>query len=277
MAITTTQSKKQKEEQLLRDINNLAYYQLDQSKSFGDKLLGVATAGKTTAAGDEITFNPLLKKWEINLAPMTKGIVGAQQSEQYKSLTEDAGRNRDAARRADKRAISGDEEFQRAFNSYRFRPKRDEGSYIADATRGSLLARKNGSNSALDGATRALMRGGNTSRLGSLAKSFRGAEADEFESTLLNGKSRGRADYQALEGADENRMQQELAFLKGIADSTPQSAVRFGNDADQLTSMASGGMDNIMSSLSAAQGQSSDAMNKLISTLQSLVAQASKG
>lgn len=277
MAITTAQTKKEKEEQLLRDINNLAYYQLDQSKAFGDKLLGVATAGKTTAAGDEITFNPLLKKWEINLAPMTKGIVGAQQSEQYKSLTEDADRNRGAARRADKRAISGDEEFQRAFNSYRFRPKRDEGSYIADATRGSILARKNGSNSALDGATRALMRGGNTSNLGGLAKAFRGAEADEFESTLLNGKSRGRADYQALEGADESRMQQELAFLQNIASSTPQSAVRFGNDADQITAMTNSGTADITQALAAGQGQSSDAMNKLLSVLNSILAQSNKG
>src|SRR5690606_39718972 len=126
--------------------------------------------------------------------------------ETLKSLTVDASRNRAAAERKDKRSQMTDEQFEKAFNEYKYRPQKSEAEYTGDATRSLLLNREKGLSEASSVLARELMRTGNTSRLPEIFKTADDLYAGTLEEAMIKGKSLGMAQFNEIEGAKDQRL-----------------------------------------------------------------------
>jgi len=245
---------------------NLGYANLFETKRSNRKKEELATADKVDARGNRIHYTPGVG-WQIDLDPETAKILEAEDAETIASLTEDATRNRDSARRTEQRALMGDEEFEKKFNEYKYRPQKSEDAYIGDAIQESLLARRKGSDEAAANVNKSLIRQGTSSNIPGVFKAARDAEADEFEAALLGGKRQGRQDFLQTEGAKDSKMQQELGFLEGLAGSLEALPQRFTNRAEALTGEANSAMDELLSVI----GQNDQARQGAMGTLMQAV------
>ena len=73
---------------------NLNLENLRWQKQQGERQFKLASAGRTDAYGNKQKYDELLNEWKLNMTPTQNKIVKAGESEQLRSLTEDAARNR---------------------------------------------------------------------------------------------------------------------------------------------------------------------------------------
>lgn len=245
---------------------NLGWANLFETKRANRKKEQLATADQVDARGNRIYYTPGVG-WQIELDPETKKILEAEDYETIMSLTEDATRNRDAARRMDDRSIEADDEFERAFNEYRYRPEKSEAEYIGDAQREKLLARREGSNRAAADMNRNLIRQGQGGDVGKIFAEARNQEANEFEAALLGGKRQGIQDFLSVEGAKDQQDMGELGFLSGLAGQTTNMPQRFTNRADTLSSGAESAMDELLAILAQNESSRQGATGQLMQVL----------
>lgn len=248
------------------DQKNLGYMNLYETKRSNRKNEKLATSSREDAYGNVVEYDPVFG-WRIKNTPMTKSILDAEQNETLTSLTEDAARNRNQARRKDERSIMGDDEFERAFNNFKYRPKKTEGEYIADATQEKLLARRKGADETAAAVNKALLRTGNSSNIPSVFKAARDAEANDFESALLGGKRQGMQDFLGMEGGKEGQDMQELEFLRGIADDTTSMAPRFSNFNSELSGTRDNALATLLQTLQGNEGNRQSATASLMQVL----------
>jgi len=85
-----------------------------------DQANRLATATRTDAYGNQMRYNPATNSWETILTPTQKGIVGAQEQEQLRSLTEDATRNRQLLEEARQRGFQAAPDYAKALAGFRY-------------------------------------------------------------------------------------------------------------------------------------------------------------
>lgn len=252
--------------QAQNDQKNLGYANLYETKRTNRKNEKLATSSRKDAYGNKTFYDPVFG-WQIDTTPTTQGILDAEQAETLASLTEDATRNREQARRKEKRSISAEDEFEEAFNKFKYRPQRSEAEYIADATQEKLLARRKGADEAAANVNKTLLRTGNSSNIPAVFKAAREAEADDFESIMLGGKRQGRQDFLSYEGANDGQDMQELEFLRGIADDTSAMPQRFTNTNQELAATAEGALDQLMQTIHMNEQSRQGATGQLMQVL----------
>lgn len=79
-----------------------------------------AGAGRSDAFGNKTSYDDILNEWKIALTPTQKRITQAGETEQLRSLTEDAARNRRQKERSEKTALQAGGEFQDALARYKY-------------------------------------------------------------------------------------------------------------------------------------------------------------
>lgn len=250
-----------------QDTNNLNWANLFETKRVNRKNEKLATATRKDANGNIVQFNDALGEWEIIPSPTTKQILEAEERETLKSLTEDAPRNRAAAVRKDERSKMGDEEFEKAFNEYKYRPKKSEAEYTGDAQRTLLLNREKGMSEASSVLARELMRTGNTSRLPEIYKAADDLYAGTLEEAMLKGKSLGMQQFGEIEGNKDARLREELGFLQGIAGDTTTSPVNFTNKGGELTGQADDALAQLLATISQGEGRRMSATGQLAQSM----------
>lgn len=106
---------------------------LQFQKENAQRQYDLATSSRQDAFGDTTGYDQALKKWTTKLTPTQSQISRAGQREQLASLTEDAARNRNKARRQETRALAATEDYNNAERGYRYDQPIGE-----DAIRGEL-------------------------------------------------------------------------------------------------------------------------------------------
>lgn len=245
--------------------NNINWRAVMEQVRANRKAEQLQQATRRDAYGNELEYIPGVG-WTYNLTGMTKNILNAQQGEEYKSLTEDAPRNRAAAVRMDDRSQMADEQFGDVFNDYRYRHKGNEQAEIADATQLLLNSRQKGLSEAASLMARQLMRTGNSSQIASVYKQAGDEYAATLEDAMLRGKQIGKQSYRDSENDAIGRAASELSMLSNLASNTERTPIQqptYNNDltgrADsalqQLTqAMQSGGASNANALFKAASG-----------------------
>jgi hypothetical protein len=248
------------------DANNINWMNLFETKRSNRKAESLARATRRDAYGNELEYIEGIG-WVPKLTDITKKILSAEQGERYRNLSEDAPRNRAAAVRMDKRSQMADDEFEKVFNEYKFRPRRDESSYIADTTQELLSSRRKGLDEAAALLAKQLMRTGGSSQLASVFKQADDAYAGSLAETMLKGKTLGRDRYNADENADLSRRTGELGFLEGLASKTTTSPVEFSGFNQQMTGMGENALQGLIQAIRGSQGATSNAMGRLASSV----------
>lgn len=249
-----------------QNANNINWMNLFETKRRNRETEKLAKSSRRDAYGNLLKYTPGVG-WEIDVTPMTEAILGHQQKEELTSLREDAPRNRAAAERMDVRSKAGDEEFQKRFNEFKYRPRTTEAVETADATQTLLNARRKGLDEASAVLGRQLMRTGGSSELASVYKQANDQYAKSLEDAMLEGKRLGRQAYNEKEGSDLQRLTSELGFLKNIADTTTTSPVANPQIGNQLTGRADDAMSQLVAAIQSGHGPSQAAHNQLASGL----------
>ena len=102
-------------------------------KQQGERQFKLASAGRTDAYGNKQKYDELLNEWKLAMTPTQNKIVKAGESEQLRSLTEDAARNRKIRVRQAERGNQAAEDYTDTRAAYLYDKPKDE-----LATRGEL-------------------------------------------------------------------------------------------------------------------------------------------
>lgn len=247
-----------------RDANNINWMNLFETKRRNRETEKLAKSSRRDAYGNLLKYTPGVG-WEIDLTPMTEAILGSQQKEELASLREDAPRNRAAAVRMDQRSQMADDEFEKVFNEYRYRPRRNEATEVNDATQTLLNARRKGLDEASALLARQLMRTGGSSELASIYKQANDQYAASLEDAMLRGKQLGRQAFNTQQQADLQNYGGELGFLRGIADQTTTSPVANPQIGDQLTQRGDAALNALVAAVAGGHGPSQQAYSQLAS------------
>lgn len=234
----------------------------------------MAKASRTDAYGNEVRYVPG-EGWKTITTPTTKAILDSQQREQLAQFRDDAPRNRQLANRIAERANKASDAFDEVFDDYKYRRKKSEQEYIAEAIRDAIAARRGGgaSRGAVGDLSRMALRTGNTGALPELLKI---AKANNTGGTLAEAiaaaKKAGKQQYLVENNADMQSFFGELGQLRAIADQIPSTQMNWNNENAALTGQQndanktliqtnlqnSGAMDSALSRAAASAGKFPD-------------------
>lgn len=249
-----------------QDANNINWMNLFETKRSNRKAESLARSTRRDAYGNELEYIEGLG-WVPRLTESTKKILSGEQRERIKNLNEDAPRARASAVRMDKRSQMADDEFEKVFNEYKFRPKRNEEAYVSDTTQQLLNSRRKGLDEAAALLAKQLMRTGGSSQIANIYKQADDAYAGSLEETMLKGKMAGRQQFNADESADLGRRTDELGFLKGIADTTNDTPAKMSNFNSEITGRSDAALEGLVNAIRSSQGATSNAMGRLATSV----------
>lgn len=209
----------------------MAEKELDFQEKQADRQEQLMTATRKDALGNKLQYSEL-GGFETILAPIVQAIVDANKEEQYKSLTMDAPRNRDARVRADERSKLADDAYTKAFDTIRNKTPVDEGAAQMDAVEQALrLFRSGPSNDAGTNAAaiQAVRQGTPAPRTSSTAVNSPN-KADMLAATVAEAKKSGKMQALAENNATDAVDMQKLGQLFGLANQAPQANLMYSND-----------------------------------------------
>jgi len=192
---------------------NLQFQQQQANK--GNRL---ATATRTDAYGNKMSYDELLNEWINQLTPTQESILKAGEQEQYRTLTEDATRQREARRAQEGRSKEAGKEFDKALVGYRYDQPPSEGKAQADLVQSLLINRQKGLGEglkALTGQAQRLGRGADIPKLLQQADQLFG---ESLEDVTLKGKQAGSALASSQRAEHENRYGGALDRFATLAD-----------------------------------------------------------
>ena len=248
--------------------NQVNYANLAETKRSNKFKEDLSTSSQEDGFGNQIVYDPNARAWKIIKTPITNDILGAQQKEELASLTQDAPRNRADAVAKDRRAGMGADAFEEAFNNYRYRPVKSEGSYEADAVNDALTSRRAGLDQAASVLARQVLRAGNPSDYASVFRGADDAYAGSLDQAISRGKQTGRAAFQQDQGNDQNA-RADINMFQNVADDTTTAPVAhsdlgtsLGNDQKQAIQQLIGTVASNQSAYSNASDQLAAGLGK---------------
>lgn len=234
-----------------RDISQAAQ---EEQRRINDFLQQLQTATRGDALGNVIEYDEDQNAFETILTPLTEAILGGQQTEELAQFREDAPRNRQAAERMDRRSRMADEQFERLFNEYQYRPRGSEAESISDATQELLGARREGQRGASGDIATQLVRMGQSSALPAVAQEMSRGSSDDIAQAILQGRNIGRQRFREEEGGDVQRLLSELGGVGQLAGQTTTSPVGRVGTGEQLTGRADQALRDLTSVLASGGG-----------------------
>lgn len=244
------------QQQTARQANAINWRALMEQERMNRFNRQLATAPREDAYGNVINYTPG-GGFDYDLTEATSRVLSGEQKERLANLLEDAPRDRMAAERMDRRSQMADDEFERLFNEYRFRPRETEDSFIADATQDALNSRRRGLDEAASLLSRQLLRTGGSSDLGRVFNMADEAYADSLGEVISGAKRQGRSDYQASQQNDPRLA--ELGFYKQIADTTENNPAQFSDFNNQLSGRADNALQHLTSVIANNRDSSANA------------------
>lgn len=250
----------------MKSANDVNWMNLFETKRANRKSEKLARSTKRDMYGNELEYIEGLG-WVPHLTAMTQAILGAEQKETRANLEEDAPRNRKAAVRMDDRSKMADDEFEKTFNEFKYRPQFSEEAEISDATQQTLRDRKQGLDEAAGLLARQLIRTGGGSGLEAVYKKTGDMYADSLDEAMHNGRTIGSANFNQKKNNDLQQYGGELQLLKAIADTTTNTPVNYSNFNEQLTGRSDAGQAALIAAIESGRGASQAAHSQLANGL----------
>lgn len=243
--------------QIMRE--NLAF-----QKQQADREYDLSTAARTDAFGNETSFDDLLKKWIIELAPMQKRLVKAGEREQLLGLTEDAGRQRDLRRSQEGRSREARDVYNDLLADFRYDEPDDEDT-IFDRIIGDTAAMRTETGNAAKNAI-----GGQAARLG------RGGDVNKLLQTIVGGVGTSdvaQARSQAFQEAGARKQQHrglldELGTFANIWDAVGEAPLRFSDAPGRMDATQQDMLSRIAAAISGGASRVGSAYSRLANTMQ---------
>lgn len=233
--------------------NKLLGMQISDARTRDRQNTRFAKATQVDALGNTTRYDEGTNSFISEAAPLVKAILDAQNKEQYKTLTEDAPRAREASKRKDNRSKSASAEYDKKFSARTGRFDRGEADFQADAVLSAARKR----NSVPPSLFTAAIRSGNPNALAQLTAAARSNEGD-FTDTLNSAKTAGTEAYLKDKSMRDQVDFSELGQLRSVADGTDPAQMQYNNTNENLTGQRESAVQRLMAAIqgggSAVQG-----------------------
>lgn len=236
-------------------------FQKDQARE-GREL---ATSTRTDAYGNEVSYDNILKKWNVTLTPQQEAILRAGEREQLLSLTEDAERNRNTARRAERRAVQADDIVDLLMAEYQYQRPPSEGA-IRDELSG-LLATTNQveTERAKDILGGQALRTNNSAALPGIIAAFEQAFPERVAQNELRAREGARAESASRNASHENIYQNAIRALSSLSQSVPAMGQHFSATPGQTQNVMSQAIAQLMNAVQSGSAGVGNAYAQLTS------------
>lgn len=237
---------------------------LDFQQRQADREYDLSTADRVDAFGNTTGYDDLLKKWEVDLAPMQERLVKSGEREQLLSLMEDAPRQRDLRRRQEGRSREAEDVYNDILAKYRYDEPDDEDT-IFDRIIGDVAGMRTEAGNAAKNAL-----GGQAARLG------RGGDVNKILKTAVGGagssdvlQARESARREASERQQQHRgLLDELGTFGNIMDDIGDAPIRFSDAPGRLEGTQSDMLQRIAQAISGGASRVGSAYGQLANTMQ---------
>lgn len=253
--------------QNMMNSSSIAAQNLAFQRQQADKQERLSEATRYDSYGNKQYYDPASNTWKTQLSPMQQAIQDAGQSEQYRSLTEDAQRNRQARKRQADAAESAVSPFNKAVQEYINNPVQSEGSIRNDISTLGALANQDQAKTNQADVIREALRMGQGGNVPSIIKSVNDATGRSVANNLLSARQ------QALQEFNTRQTQRNNNYLPAIQQW--QSLINNGGGGAALnTQSQTQALDNMQNNQASAMLQALQNANSNINSASSSYATA---
>lgn len=244
--------------------NNISILNLFERRRANRKAEKIARSTRPIdARGSTIRFNSTTGAWEIVLSDDTKQIVDAETVETLASF-DDAGRERKASERKDKRSIAADEQFQKDFNELiRFPQERNEKAIIGKNQQEIRRSNDKNISRATQDLARVSLRQGEGKNFQGLLRAANRQRGEDLPDALAAGRRSGQSEFQQLRAADTANAQTKLGFLQQLSDDTDKTQPRFTN----INASSSGAAERALQGVLSSDARGADGISNALAQL----------
>lgn len=225
------------------------------SDAYSAKSSGLNAATDLAKSGTADAYgNKYVPGYGFQLSPESARLLTAEQQEMLKNLTTDADMNRNYRARMQDASIQGGHDYGDTLNEFKYGEKPDQNQYIDDYTRLGMINRGKGLDESKAVIARQLLR---ANEKGSLIDSIL-KKADEMfgktlEESVIKGRLTGEQAYQGANSARNTDFLSKLGFFSNQAHSQPQANISKTSLYDDLGSMQSSGISNLLNAFKSSE------------------------
>lgn len=250
------------------EANQVAWANLNFQKQQAGKQFRLSTAGRGDAYGNMQSYDPIGNTWSTKLAPRQNQIIKAGETEQLKSLTTDATRNRILRQQQVERSRVGADRYNEALAGYQYDKPDSEmaiRNQILDALTQGAQAGDTKTKDALMLQAVRLGRGGDIPRIVKASEDSVGANL----SGLMNqSRDLARNEFmQRTQQHDQQYLPEIQAWDKIIQEANPAALQPFSNVPQQLSALQQNQFAGMESALSSGANEVGGAYATLAKSL----------
>lgn len=251
-----------------RNSMSLALANLADQRRRADESTRLATATRTDAYGNTQRYDPATNTWVNDLTPTQQAIIKTGESEQLKSLTEDAALNRQKRRRMAKVGAQAGQDFQRARAGYLYDQPQSERAIQADLTRLIAQSKADAARGQGRDVTRQLIREGR----GSLVPAALSAQNKDISTgsadTALKAREGAKGEYATRTQAHESKYGPALRYYASLMRGGNDAPITFSNVPTQQSSTQGDMAAQLARVLAQGDTRVGSAFGKVVSTSQ---------
>ena len=241
-----------------QEANQIAWANLQFQKQQAHKQYKLSTAARGDAYGNKQSYDPAGNEWVIALTPTQNQIIKAGETEQLRSLTEDATSNRILRRQQKDRSRAAVQDYTKALAGYRYNQPDSEG-----AIRGQILDALTQATQEASSANKGtlMMQAVRLGRGADIPKIIKAANDDtgsKLQGLINSSRDLAKNEFlQRTQAHDQRYLPEIAAFDRIIQEANPaalQPFSRVPEELSQLQQQQFAGMESAISSGSNAVG-----------------------
>lgn len=198
----------------------------------------LSTATRTDAYGNQEQYDPASNTWKTVLTPMQQAIQDAGTTEQYRSLTEDAARNRQLRTRQAQKSEDAVTPYNKAVQTYLNNPTASEGSIRDNIATLMSLAKQDSAKTNQSDIIRSALRVGAGGSIPDIIKATNDKAGADTSNTLLSARQQALQEHTTRDQARNNEYLPVIQQLGAtIDDGGGNASQRFSDVPQRLDAM----------------------------------------
>lgn len=236
-------------------------FQKDQARDAKEQ----AQATRVDAYGNTVSYDRILKQWNVELTPEQERILRAGEREQLLTLTEDAERRRETARRSERRAVQADDYLDQIMAEYQFERPESEGAIRDELSSLMSIANQQGTDQAKDVIGQQALRTGATSTIPQIVQAIDSMFGQRLARDQLQARGQAATESNAREGAHEGKYQNAIRTLAALSQSVPSNAPEYSRAPGQTQNVLSQAIAQLSNAISSGSALTGNAYGQLVS------------
>lgn len=252
--------------------SSAAAQNLQFQKEQGRKQERLSEATRTDALGNKQYYDPATNSWKTELTPMQSAITKAGETEQLRSLTEDAQRNRQLRERQQVRSEQAAAPYNEAVQHYIHDRPRSEGAINDELQTLMLQANQDKGKEGQAILTRQAARLGRGGDIPGIVKATDDRLGSTMSDAILKARQGAMTEHASrVQQHDQTFLPEIAQWAKLIDDGGGSASQRFSNVPEQLNAIQGQQQSGMLSAIQAANSGVNNASRNLVTAEQKTI------